>query len=172
MLVSSLVGKLTLSVGEAAVFECKVSTSNLNVQWLKDNKILSGNHYRTRKSNDIYYLELNPLAPEDAGLYTIVASNSKESASSSSILNVLSGMPYRIYSPSAISTFPTLLALADSRPTSPGGSFLPHPPKFKVKLKDTELLENTTVRFEIIVRGLPIPSITMFVNNTIHTGTF
>ena len=47
----------------------------------------------------------------------------------------------------------------DSRPTSPGGTVLPHAPKFKVKLKDTELLEGTTVRFELIVKGLPNPSV-------------
>ncbi len=47
----------------------------------------------------------------------------------------------------------------DSRPTSPGGTILPHAPKFKVKLKDTELLDGTTVRFEIVVRGMPIPSV-------------
>ena len=80
------------SVGETASFECKVSAANLNVQWLKDNKILSGNNYRTSKRNDAYILELNSLIPEDAGLYTIVASNAKgESTSSSSTLNVLSG---------------------------------------------------------------------------------
>lgn len=81
-------------VGENAKFECKVDAANLHVQWLKDNKILSGKNYRTSKSNDTYYLELINLAPEDAGLYTIIASNGKESASSSSTLNVLSGRPF------------------------------------------------------------------------------
>lgn len=61
--------------------------------------------------------------------------------------------------------FPFVSTTGDSRPTSPGGSFLPHAPRFKVKLKDTELLEGATVRFEIIVRGLPIPSINMWVND-------
>ena len=137
---------LFFAVGESALFECRVSSGNVNVQWLKDNKILSGNNYRTSKSSDnTYYLELSHLTLDDAGLYTIIASNARgESASSSSTLNVLS-------------------VLGDSRPTSPGGSFLPHAPKFKVKLKDTELLEGTTVRFELIVRGLPIPNVSMSV---------
>lgn len=68
-----------------------MSSTNLNVQWLKDNKILSGSNYQTSKSKDTYYLELSALTPEDAGLYTFVASNAKESTSSSSTLNVLSG---------------------------------------------------------------------------------
>ncbi|XP_054168063.1 obscurin-like [Oppia nitens] len=50
----------------------------------------------------------------------------------------------------------------DSRPTSPGGSFLPHPPMFKVKLKDTELLIGTTIRFELVVRGMPVPTVTFY----------
>ena len=163
------------TVGETAVFECKVSSANMNIQWLKDNKPLSGDNFRTCKNNDICCLELSNVSHDDAGLYTIVASNAKESTSSSSTLNVLSGIVVFIFVffcsfhsqchiQSLIITFfqhHLLFVALDSRPTSPGGSFLPHAPKFKVKLKDTELLEGTTVRFEVIVRGLPIPNISM-----------
>lgn len=48
----------------------------------------------------------------------------------------------------------------DSRPTTPGGTVLPHAPVFKLKLnKETQLLEGTSVRFELVVRGNPEPKI-------------
>ncbi|CAL1291292.1 unnamed protein product [Larinioides sclopetarius] len=48
----------------------------------------------------------------------------------------------------------------DSRPTTPGGTVLPHAPVFKVKLnKETQLLEGTSVRFELVVRGNPEPEV-------------
>ncbi|XP_075678853.1 obscurin isoform X3 [Dermatophagoides pteronyssinus] len=135
----------TKQLGDHALFECQVTPGTINVQWLKDNAILSGTNYRTYKKGDNYYLELNNLTVDDNGIYTFVASDSKTSVASSSTLNVLAG---------------------DSRPTSPGGSFLPHPPKFKVKLKDTDLLEGAScVRFELIVRGLPIPMVEIFKDN-------
>ena len=44
----------------------------------------------------------------------------------------------------------------DSRPTTPGGTVVPHAPIFRLSLKENvELLEGTTVRFEIIVRAEP-----------------
>ncbi|OTF73653.1 hypothetical protein BLA29_011479, partial [Euroglyphus maynei] len=132
---------ITKQVGDIATFQCQVTPGTTNVQWLKDNSVLSGINYRTYKKGDSYFLELNNLTVDDNGIYTFVASDSKTSVASSSTLNVLCG---------------------DSRPTSPGGSFLPHPPKFKVKLKDTDLLEGAScVRFELIVRGLPIPVVQM-----------
>ncbi|KAI1285852.1 Titin [Halotydeus destructor] len=49
------------------------------------------------------------------------------------------------------------------RPTTPGGTLVPHPPEFKVSLKENvELLEGTTVRYEIVVRAVPSPSIAVF----------
>lgn len=95
----------SIEVGETAKFQCQVSASNLNVQWLKDNKVLSGTNFRTSKNNNTYILELDNLTLEDASLYTIVASNAKESISSSSALNVLSGerpecgLPYNAFPP-------------------------------------------------------------------------
>lgn len=50
----------------------------------------------------------------------------------------------------------------DSRPTTPGGSIEPHEPVFKVSLKENvELLEGTTVRFELVVRAMPYATLTL-----------
>lgn len=140
-----------------------MSPGTVNVQWLKDNKAIAGSNCKTYKKDDIYYLEVTNLSTDDNGLYTVVASNLKKSISSSSTLNVLSGINTELYRQfESCHRLILFTVLGDSRPTSPGGSFLPHPPKFKVKLKDTELLEGSAaVRFEVIVRGLPVPTISL-----------
>ena len=49
-----------------------------------------------------------------------------------------------------------------SRPTTPCGTVIPHPPDFKVKLKDlTEIQKETTVRFAILIKGYPHPDLTL-----------
>lgn len=79
-------------VGETATLECEVSADTTNVQWLKDNKPLTGTNYTIRRSDTKHFLDVNSLTLDDMGMYTIVATNSKESVSSSSTLNVLTGM--------------------------------------------------------------------------------
>lgn len=82
---------VTKHVGDSATLQCKVSPGTVNVQWLKDNELLSGSNYRTYKKNDTYFLELNDLTPDNSGIYTFVASDLKKSVASSSTLNVLTG---------------------------------------------------------------------------------
>ena len=72
--------------------ECQVSKNATSVQWLKDNKPLSGNRHKAHNKDDVHYLDVNNLTFDDAGLYAIVATNSKESVSSSSTLNVINGI--------------------------------------------------------------------------------
>ncbi|XP_074600440.1 uncharacterized protein LOC141854581 isoform X3 [Brevipalpus obovatus] len=50
----------------------------------------------------------------------------------------------------------------DSRPCTPGGSIVPHAPVFKVKLRDVQLLEASNVRFEMIARAMPLPTVTFY----------
>ncbi|XP_053213912.1 obscurin-like isoform X4 [Panonychus citri] len=134
-------------VGEKAVLECQVKSAlPVNVTWLKDNaKLRESENVQFITSSDKFILTIDGITNDDSGLYTVIASNDKGKTSSSAALNVKQDS-----------------LKPDSRPTTPGGSVLPHPPKFKIKLKDTELLEGTTVRFEMIVRGLPIPNVTFY----------
>lgn len=84
-------------MGESVTFECKVSPGNCNVQWLKDNKIFNQSNGRASKSGaDKYCLSITNLALEDAGMFTFIASDTTESVSSSSTLNVLSGKLIRL----------------------------------------------------------------------------
>ncbi|XP_015782492.1 obscurin isoform X3 [Tetranychus urticae] len=138
---------VTQNVGEKAVLECQVKSAlPLNVTWLKDNsRLKESENVQSIAYSDKFILTIDGVTNEDSGLYTVIASNEKGKTSSSAALNVKQD-PLK----------------PDSRPTTPGGSVLPHPPKFKVKLADTELLEGTTVRFEMIVRGMPLPQVTFF----------
>ncbi|XP_035216758.1 obscurin-like isoform X2 [Stegodyphus dumicola] len=139
------------SVGETAVLECETDgRPEPSVTWLKDNqKLAKSNRIIASSVGQKHSLTLKDVNSEDGGLYTVVASNSKGSASCSAPLNLklpLLGVPKE-----------------DSRPTTPGGTILPHAPVFKVKLnKETQLLEGTSVRFELVVRGNPEPDVKFF----------
>ncbi|RWS07257.1 Muscle M-line assembly protein unc-89-like protein [Dinothrombium tinctorium] len=126
--------------GETASFECEIeSSSPLSVQWMKNNeKISSSDRLKVSSIGKKHTLTVKNINAEDASLYTIVATNEAGSVSSSATLSVKPG---------------------DSRPCTPGGTLLPHAPVFKIKLKDTELIEDSTVRFELLVRGMPHPTI-------------
>ncbi|CAG2158572.1 unnamed protein product [Oppiella nova] len=150
--VKKTIKSVSQSEGQTATLECEISGyPTPSVQWLKENKIISNeDRFETRSNGNKHYLIINDLKPEDVGLYTVAATNTLGTSSSSAAINVLPGV-----------SSPTF----DSRPTSPGGSFLPRAPKFKVKLKDTELLDGTTVRFELVVRGMPIPTVSFYKDN-------
>ena len=147
--VEKTIKSLSQSEGQTATLDCEIFDNPMpSVQWLKDNQIISNEErYITRVEGRKHYLIITDLRHEDVGLYTVAATNSLGTSSSSAAINVLPG----VCSPKF-----------DSRPTSPGGSFLPQAPEFKVELKDTELMDGTTVRFELVVRGMPIPTITFY----------
>ncbi|CAL1291290.1 unnamed protein product [Larinioides sclopetarius] len=136
------------SVGETAVLECETEGSPVpSVTWLRDNqKLEKSARFETSSAGQKHSLTIREACPDDGGLYTVVALNSKGQASCSAPLNLklsLLGLPKE-----------------DSRPTTPGGTVLPHAPVFKVKLnKETQLLEGTSVRFELVVRGNPEPEV-------------
>ncbi|XP_067145351.1 LOW QUALITY PROTEIN: obscurin-like [Centruroides vittatus] len=141
---------ITCMQGESATFECVVaSTPPATVKWLKNNKpIAKSQRIKITSQGDKYTLSIKEALPEDVGLYTVMANNAQGLVACSATLNVKQGglgVPKE-----------------DSRPTTPGGTELPHAPVFKVKLKDTELLEGTSVRFELVVRGNPQPKITFY----------
>ncbi|KAF8768294.1 Obscurin like protein [Argiope bruennichi] len=139
---------VTCNLGETAVLECETEGSPVpSVTWLRDNqKIEKSERLETSSVGQKHTLTLKDACPDDGGLYTVVATSSKGQASCSAPLNLklsLLGLPKE-----------------DSRPTTPGGTVLPHAPVFKVKLnKETQLLEGTSVRFELVVRGNPEPEV-------------
>ncbi|KAL1432471.1 hypothetical protein MTO96_013227 [Rhipicephalus appendiculatus] len=102
---------------------------------------------QTTEEEGKYKLHINDASTEDSGMYTIIASNSEGTTSCSAPLYVKPALS---------------VSKPDSRPTSPGGTILPHAPVFKVRMKDTELLEGTSVRFELVVRGCPEPEVTVY----------
>ncbi|KAG8195169.1 hypothetical protein JTE90_023344 [Oedothorax gibbosus] len=137
---------VTCALGETAILECETEGSP-EVTWLRDNqKLAKSKRVTTSSSGQRHSLTIKDANADDGGLYTVVASNAKGSASCSAPLNLklsLLGLPKE-----------------DSRPTTPGGTFLPQAPVFKVKLnKETQLLEGTSVRFELVVRGNPEPQV-------------
>ncbi|GFT33266.1 obscurin [Nephila pilipes] len=139
---------VTCTLGETAVLECETDGSpEPSVTWLRDNqKIVKSKRVTTSSAGQKHSLTIKDACADDGGLYTVVATSSKGSASCSAPLNLklsLLGLPKE-----------------DSRPTTPGGTVLPHAPVFKVKLnKETQLLEGTSVRFELVVRGNPEPEV-------------
>ncbi|EEC19673.1 conserved hypothetical protein, partial [Ixodes scapularis] len=128
---------LTCSQGDNLSLECEVSSPETpTVQWLKDNiPLKKSQRVETKEDAGKHKLLINEASVEDSGMYTIIASNPQGTASCSAPVYV-----------------------------NPGGTVLPHAPVFKVKLKDTELLEGTSVRFELVVRGCPEPEVTFYKN--------
>lgn len=142
---------LTCSQSDNTFLECEVSSPEKpTIQWLKDNVPLKkSSRVQLSEEDGHYKLHINDVSTEDSGMYTIIASNSEGTRSCSAPLYVKPALS---------------VSKGDSRPTSPGGTILPHAPVFKVKLKDTELLEGTSVRFELVVRGCPEPEVTFYKN--------
>ncbi|XP_022664918.1 obscurin-like isoform X4 [Varroa destructor] len=134
---------------DTATLECIIESEPApQLKWLKNNVPVRKGPRITQFSDSKtgrHSLTISNAQPEDAAMYTIVASNPSGTTSCSAPFNVrtASGRP-------------------DSRPTSPGGTELPFAPVFKVKLKDTELLEGTSVRFELVVHGFPTPEVAFY----------
>ncbi|XP_064466282.1 obscurin-like isoform X4 [Ornithodoros turicata] len=145
---------LTCAERDDVTLECEIaSTETPKVTWLKDNTNLADSpHIQQKSDGGKYSLVINGITVEDSGMYTVLASNSTGTASCSAPVYVKTGLT---------------VSKGDSRPTSPGGTVLPHAPVFKVKLKDTELLQGTSVRFELVVRGCPEPEVTVYKNGKI-----
>ncbi|XP_075733476.1 obscurin isoform X5 [Rhipicephalus microplus] len=140
---------LTCSLNDNTFLECEVSSPEKpTIHWLKDNIPLKRSaRVQTTEEEGKYKLHINDASTEDSGMYTVIASNSEGTTSCSAPLYVKPALS---------------VSKPDSRPTSPGGTILPHAPVFKVRMKDTELLEGTSVRFQLVVRGCPEPEVTVY----------
>ncbi|XP_052132281.1 trichohyalin-like, partial [Frankliniella occidentalis] len=132
-----------LAAGETATFECSVAgEESASVTWLKDNKPLSDRLMdRVSKSNvdNAFKLEIQNLIEADTGMYTAHATNAEGSSTCTAHLLVQK--------------------LTDEERKQRAEA---NHPVFLVKLKDTELLENTYLRFMVKVKGNPNPTVRFY----------
>ncbi|XP_066993446.2 obscurin isoform X3 [Anabrus simplex] len=131
----------SVQAGQNAVFECKlVSETPTSVVWLKDNRHLQdklADRVRmTEKDNSQFRLEIMHCRESDSGLYTAKATNEIGTSTCTAQLVVQE--------------------LSDEEKKRRAEA---NAPMFLVKLKDTELLENTYLRFMVKVQGTPNPTV-------------
>ncbi|XP_047025271.1 obscurin isoform X5 [Helicoverpa zea] len=130
--------------GENAVFECLLrDAKDVKVKWLKDNKPM-GDRLMDRCSISIendgsFKLELKHCREEDAGVYTAIAENVKGNAHCTAQLVVQELTPEERKERNALKA-----------------------PYFLVALKDTEIMENTYLRFMVNVKGDPNPEVKFY----------
>ncbi|XP_059609268.1 obscurin isoform X2 [Phlebotomus argentipes] len=129
--------------GDKASFEIQLEAEPTSVTWLKDNKPLDDRLAdRIKKgelANNTYKLELQHCSEDDSGLYTARANNGADSATCSAqlIVQKMSAEKKR--------------ELAEA-----------NAPVFTIRLKDTEIMENTFLRFMVKVKGDPSPKVQFF----------
>ncbi|CAH0694872.1 unnamed protein product [Spodoptera exigua] len=130
--------------GENAIFECLLRESkDVKVTWLKDNKPLT-DRLMDRCSISLeddggFKLELKHCRESDAGVYTAIAENVKGNAHCTAQLVVQE------------------LTAEERRERNALKA-----PYFLVALKDTEIMENTYLRFMVKVKGDPNPDVKFY----------
>ncbi|XP_022821456.1 obscurin isoform X5 [Spodoptera litura] len=130
--------------GENAIFECLLRESkDVKVTWLKDNKPLT-DRLMDRCSISLeddggFKLELKHCRESDAGVYTAIAENVKGNAHCTAQLVVQE------------------LTAEERRERNALKA-----PYFLVALKDTEIMENTYLRFMVKVKGDPNPEVKFY----------
>ncbi|XP_075991763.1 obscurin isoform X5 [Anticarsia gemmatalis] len=130
--------------GENALFECVLrDSSDVKIMWLKDNKPLTDRlmdrcsiSYENDGTNK---LELKHCREDDSGVYTAIAENLKGNAHCTAQLVVVELTPEERKERNALKA-----------------------PYFLVALKDTEILENTYLRFMVKVKGDPNPEVKFY----------
>ncbi|XP_018396346.1 PREDICTED: muscle M-line assembly protein unc-89-like isoform X2 [Cyphomyrmex costatus] len=130
--------------GEVATFECTMLTSDptVRIQWLKDNKPMEdklADRVTTTLTDNICKLEIQNVHESDSGIYIARALNANGEA-----------------------TCTAQLVVQQLSPEEKKARAEANSPIFLVRLKDTELLENTYLRFMIKVKGDPNPEIKFF----------
>ncbi|GAB0092620.1 Obscurin [Sergentomyia squamirostris] len=129
--------------GDKASFEIQLENEPTSVTWLKDNKPLedrlADRVKKTELGNNSHKLELLHCREEDSGLYTARANSGSETSTCSAqlIVQKMSAEKKR--------------ELAEA-----------NAPVFTIRLKDTEILENTFLRFMVKVKGDPAPKVKFF----------
>ncbi|XP_011062355.1 PREDICTED: muscle M-line assembly protein unc-89 isoform X5 [Acromyrmex echinatior] len=135
--------------GEVASFECTMLTSDptVRIQWLKDNKPMEdklADRVTTTLTDNICKLEIQNVHESDSGIYIARALNVNGEA-----------------------TCTAQLVVQQLSPEEKKARVEANSPIFLVRLKDTELLENTYLRFMIKVKGDPNPEIQFFKDSTL-----
>ncbi|XP_018359776.1 PREDICTED: muscle M-line assembly protein unc-89 isoform X3 [Trachymyrmex cornetzi] len=135
--------------GEVATFECTMLTSDptVRIQWLKDNKPMEdklADRVTTTLTDNICKLEIQNVHESDSGIYIARALNVNGEA-----------------------TCTAQLVVQQLSPEEKKARAEANSPIFLVRLKDTELLENTYLRFMIKVKGDPNPEIQFFKDSTL-----
>ncbi|KAK9307269.1 hypothetical protein QLX08_002302 [Tetragonisca angustula] len=130
--------------GEMTVFECTLlhTDATTRVQWLKDNKPLEdrlADRLTASATGKTFRLQLQNVLESDSGIYIARAMNSEGQATCTAQLIVQKLTPEE------------KKARAEA-----------NAPIFLVRLKDTELLENTYLRFMVKVKGDPNPEMKFF----------
>ncbi|KAL0112243.1 hypothetical protein PUN28_011952 [Cardiocondyla obscurior] len=138
-----------VEAGEVATFECEMLTSDstTRMQWLKDNKPMEdklADRVSTTLDDNKCKLEIQNVYESDSGIYIARALNANGEATCTAQLVVQQLSPEE------------KKARADA-----------NSPIFLVRLKDTELLENTYLRFMIKVKGEPNPEMKFFKDGTL-----
>ncbi|XP_075215545.1 obscurin isoform X4 [Lycorma delicatula] len=147
---SKTIGSNSLNLGERAIFECEVD-ENAKVMWLKDNKPLSfegqSDRFTIVSSDSSHRLEISDVKESDVGSYTARAYNTATNSSSYCTAQ-----------------------LAIDKKVGEDMKLDGHAPFFIVHLKDTELLENTYLRFMIKVKGAPNPDVKFYKDDLLITS--
>ncbi|KAF5286087.1 hypothetical protein FQA39_LY16433 [Lamprigera yunnana] len=137
-----MISGTSIEPGESAVFEVGLPVAPDNVAWLKDNKLISqSDRFKMSKTekDKVYRLEIREAKSFDTGLYSAVAANPFGTTTCSAQLIVLQLIDQE-----------NSERLENDKPV------------FLVQLKDTELLENTYLRFMVKVKGNPVPHISFY----------
>ncbi|KZC06585.1 Muscle M-line assembly protein unc-89 [Dufourea novaeangliae] len=130
--------------GEVATFECTLqhTDSTTLVQWLKDNKPLEdrlADRVTASATGKTFKLTLQNVLESDSGIYIARAMNSEGQ-----------------------STCTAQLVVQKLTPEEKKARAEANAPIFLVRLKDTELLENTYLRFMVKVKGDPNPEMKFY----------
>ncbi|XP_043471830.1 obscurin isoform X6 [Leptopilina heterotoma] len=130
--------------GESATFECVLASifAQTKMQWLKDNRPFNdklADRVKISRADSSFKLEINNVLESDSGIYTARAVSGDSKASCTAQLIV-----------------------TDLTPEERKARLDGNKPDFLVRLKDTELLENTYLRFMIKVKGDPNPELKFY----------
>ncbi|XP_052748802.1 obscurin isoform X3 [Galleria mellonella] len=134
--------------GEKATFECSLreSSESVKVTWLKDNKPLTDRLMDrvniSSKNDGNHKLEVQHCREDDSGIYTAIAENVKGTSHCTAQLVVYELTPEERKAKNALNA-----------------------PYFLVALKDTEILQNTYLRFMVKVKGDPNPEVKFYRND-------
>ncbi|XP_076666422.1 obscurin isoform X4 [Andrena cerasifolii] len=130
--------------GETTSFECTLlqTDSNTRVQWLKDNKPLEdrlADRLTASASGKTFKLQIQNVLESDSGIYIARAMTNEGQ-----------------------STCTAQLIVQKLTPEEKKARAEANAPIFLVRLKDTELLENTYLRFMVKVKGDPNPEMKFY----------